>query len=187
MICSIETCDREASSRGWCSSHYNRWRRYGDPLGGVKQSTLEWIYAHAAFSGDECLIWPFAKADGRPQTCVDGKQTSGTRIMCTVAHGNPPTPKHHAAHECGNGHLGCISPRHLQWKTAKENAADKVFHGTNLIGERHPMVKLTEVQVHEIRSRLRDGEVGRRIAEHFAISPATVSAIKVGRLWSNAH
>ena len=30
--CSVEDCGKRAHSRGWCSSHYMRWNRYGDPL-----------------------------------------------------------------------------------------------------------------------------------------------------------
>lgn len=35
--CSVDTCASLASSRGWCSSHWNKWRRYGDPLAGRQQ------------------------------------------------------------------------------------------------------------------------------------------------------
>jgi len=31
MQCSIEGCDLPVASRGWCSKHYTRWRRNGDP------------------------------------------------------------------------------------------------------------------------------------------------------------
>jgi hypothetical protein len=31
--CSIEGCDRLATSRGWCQTHYMRYRRHGDPGG----------------------------------------------------------------------------------------------------------------------------------------------------------
>lgn len=34
MKCSIDGCDRPVHQAGWCSSHYNRNRRYGSPLGG---------------------------------------------------------------------------------------------------------------------------------------------------------
>ncbi len=30
--CVIDGCDRPAKSRGWCQTHYMRWRRNGDPL-----------------------------------------------------------------------------------------------------------------------------------------------------------
>lgn len=30
--CDVEGCDRPASRRGWCGTHYGRWYRHGDPL-----------------------------------------------------------------------------------------------------------------------------------------------------------
>jgi hypothetical protein len=30
--CSIEDCERPVKSRGWCSVHYSRWYKMGDPL-----------------------------------------------------------------------------------------------------------------------------------------------------------
>jgi hypothetical protein len=37
--CSVSTCDRRATTRGWCTAHYQRWRSTGDvradvPIGG---------------------------------------------------------------------------------------------------------------------------------------------------------
>lgn len=31
-LCSIEGCGREKWARGWCSKHYQQWRKKGDPL-----------------------------------------------------------------------------------------------------------------------------------------------------------
>lgn len=31
-FCSIEACEKTAVKRGWCSTHYARWRNNGDPL-----------------------------------------------------------------------------------------------------------------------------------------------------------
>lgn len=30
--CSVDGCERPSASRGWCTTHYSRWRRFGDPL-----------------------------------------------------------------------------------------------------------------------------------------------------------
>lgn len=51
-------------------------------------------------------------------------------------------------------------------------------------GEQNNLAKLTQAQVDSIRSRLAAGEKGRSIAAEFGISPATVSAIKVRRIWA---
>jgi hypothetical protein len=32
--CSIEGCENKARVRGFCNTHYTRWRRHGNPLGG---------------------------------------------------------------------------------------------------------------------------------------------------------
>lgn len=33
-ICSVDGCNREVYLRAYCNRHYQRWRRYGTPLGG---------------------------------------------------------------------------------------------------------------------------------------------------------
>ena len=31
-VCTVPDCDRPVKARGWCQKHYERWRRFGDPL-----------------------------------------------------------------------------------------------------------------------------------------------------------
>lgn len=31
--CAVDGCENEAAARGWCTAHYIRWVRSGDPLG----------------------------------------------------------------------------------------------------------------------------------------------------------
>lgn len=36
MDCSVAECEKRAVSRGFCDTHYRRWRKYGDPLLGAR-------------------------------------------------------------------------------------------------------------------------------------------------------
>lgn len=37
-LCTIDGCDREVRSRGWCATHWARWRRHGDPNKGAAKA-----------------------------------------------------------------------------------------------------------------------------------------------------
>ena len=47
QLCSVEGCGKPRKSRGWCSTHYERWRRNGDPL-------VARVYGGAGCSVDGC-------------------------------------------------------------------------------------------------------------------------------------
>ncbi len=92
---------------------------------------IKWLRAHIDYTGDDCLPWPMM-ADGRVgrgRVGYNGEIWWSHRLMCTLAHGEPPTSKHQAAHNCGNGHTGCCNPRHLEWKTNQQNSVDRSEHG----------------------------------------------------------
>lgn len=108
----------------------------------------------AACEGDDCLIWPFSRVHGYARYSLGGRGSSACRLLCALVHGEPPTPDHEAAHECGNGHLGCVNPRHLVWKTNPQNVEDKYRHGRIARGERVSTNKLSEDDVRLIRELL---------------------------------
>jgi hypothetical protein len=35
--CAIKGCPNQYRSHGWCQTHYEKWRIYGDPIGGPKR------------------------------------------------------------------------------------------------------------------------------------------------------
>ena len=37
MKCSIDGCTKPLKSRSWCSKHYAKWSKYGDPLAGIEK------------------------------------------------------------------------------------------------------------------------------------------------------
>lgn len=181
-LCSIPECGKPGYARGWCSAHWARWKHHGHPLGGGTSPGEPQRYFYEvvlAYEGDKCLTWPYGAVAGRAR--LFKKQVS--RLLCEHAYGLPPTQKHEAAHSCGNGHLGCVTKRHLSWKTHAENMADKLIHGTIIRGERQPTAKLTEADVREIR-RLKGIVSQRNLAEHFGVAHRTIYAIQAGRKWA---
>jgi transcriptional regulator with XRE-family HTH domain len=78
-----------------------------------------------------------------------------------------------------------MNPRHLRWATHKENCARRTAHGTQLIGEKHNLAKLTEGQVWDIRHAAPTRGTGRELARYYGVSPATISLIRNGKNWKH--
>ncbi len=142
----------------------------------------EWLRQNVGYDGPECLMWPFGKNNGYPNHVkMDGRSEYGHRAMCRLVNGDPPNEEYEASHSCGRGHLGCVDPRHLAWKTAGENQADRANHGTrNVWGWRG---KLTQAQADEIMA-LRGKMKQADIAKKFGVSRSNVSFIHCGQAWA---
>lgn len=136
-------------------------------------------------TADECWIWPMRRGDdGYGLVTLRKKRHRAHRVICQMAHGDPPSEQLDAAHSCGNGHLGCVNPHHLRWATRKENVADALAHGTHHHGSTHAFAKLNDDQVREIRKMLADGILQKEISKKFGVSIAQVCHINTGRRWA---
>lgn len=133
---------------------------------------------------DDCILWPYNTRRGYAAMRIGKKTENVNSIVCFAQHGRKPTPKHEVAHNCGNGHKGCINPAHVRWATHKENCADKALHGTAQKGERNATHILNDGQAKEIMA-LKGSAPARVIAERFNISRETVSHIHNGRKWAH--
>lgn len=91
-----------------------------------------------------------------------GKRLFTHRLAWQITHGEIPTG-FQVLHFCDTPR--CVNPFHLFLGTHKENLEDCTRKGrrSRLVGDRHPMVKLNESQVREIR-RLAQTETGAEIA-----------------------
>ena len=144
---------------------------------------LKFFNSALSYRGDDCLIWPYAKSHGYGMMRRDSKYRAVHRLVCESIHGAAPSPKHQAAHSCGNGNLGCINPRHLRWATRIENAADTIIHGTHNRGERCANAKLSSHDVIEIRA-MAGTMTHKEISKMFGVGRQTVTDI-ISRRWWN--
>lgn len=186
--CSVPGCKKLQRARGYCCAHWDRWRKHGDPLGGriPNGERVRFVQEEVlSYKGTDCLVWPFPlTTHGRAYFRIGGKLTSVSRYVCQHRHGPPPADSYHAAHSCGKGHTGCISPKHLSWKTPAENNADKKLHGTHQVGEQSPTAKISTDDAKQIIS-LRGKLTQREIGEMFGISSAHVCSIQRGTWWKH--
>lgn len=185
-LCAYEGCSRPSRAMGWCAPHYRRWKRHGDPSGGNVTRGEALSYLHdvvLSYEGSACLIWPYVRNfGGYGAVFVTGHTRIVSRYVCELLNGERPSDEHEAAHSCGNGHKGCVAPRHLSWKTRKENGEDKIRHGNSLRGEKSPKAKLTAADVREIRA-LRGTMTRLEIANRFGIKLPTLDGIYSGKNW----
>ncbi len=137
------------------------------------------------YNEEGCLFWPFARnSAGYGNISINGRNMLVHRIACEALHGEAPTPWHDAAHSCGNGHLGCCSPLHVRWATAKENQTEMVEHGRSQQGERHYAAKLTEEDVRNIRSSTLASSV---LAKKFGVERTNIIAIRKRKSWRHVQ
>ena len=144
----------------------------------------DWMLAHQAYPHENwCLIWPFYRdKNGRGVIELDGEHYAH-RLMRKMVRGEPPTPEHGTAHSCGAGHLGCVNPHHLSWKTQAENLEDCAKHGTQPKHHLGNRGHFSQDEVEQIR-RLLKTQTQLSIAQLYRVTESTISDIARGRYYS---
>lgn len=186
--CSIDDCTKQAYAKYWCKTHYERSLKYGDPLGGgvIKGEPVRFYLATVQLDTDECILWPYGKDTiGYGVIFWEGKGRKVHRIACEQAYGPPPEPEMDAAHGPCNNRL-CFNPKHLSWKTRKDNVHDRFRDGTMLLGEQVNTSKLTESQVLEIRLRYKTGAISYRdLASEYGVKHNAIGRILREETWKH--
>lgn len=190
--CLIDGCDNKSKSIGLCNSHYLRLKTTGAVNGTGKAFRGEpaaFFSEALLYDGDGCLTWPFSRNASGYGTIFapKGDDTIVSRKICRAIHGDPPNENYHAAHSCGNGHLGCVAPKHLSWKLPAENSEDKKQHGTfwnKSRGSNHRSSKLTENQVREIRAN-QGFQTADDAAKQYFVTRGAIVAIYQRKTWKH--
>lgn len=183
--CSIAECEGAIVAWGWCSKHYQRWKRYGSPITTKNKypqrgALIAFIEKSLLSDTDECIEWPY----GRARNYAYFAGTSASHFVCERVHGPRPSLAHEVAHSCRNP--PCINKRHLRWATHAENEKDKLAHGTYQYGEKNPGAKLNEGDVRDIRAALATSAASfKTLAARFGVSRALISEIKRRKIWGH--
>ena len=132
--CSVEGCGKMSYVRGWCTKHYARWRRYGDPLALFKRPGFpDNLIARMEPLANGCIWFTGAlNAHGYGMVWRDGEMVLAHRAA--YEHFVGPIPEgmtidhecHNADETCPGGitcqHRRCVNVEHMVPKTATENA-----------------------------------------------------------------
>lgn len=184
--CAADGCDRATHSKGYCGKHAYKVRVYGDPHGGRTSASpgepLSWIERNASHEGEGCLPYPYEVSRyGYGTLRHEGVRRPASRVMCIVAHGQPPRDGMDAAHSCGN--RICCNPRHLRWASRGENNLDAVKAGTWMKGERARTAKLTKAEVRKAR-KMKGRATAKDVGVRFGVTEAAIHHIWSGRHWA---
>ena len=181
--CAINGCDREHYGRGWCSLHYQRWKRWGNPVyTAVRPPRLSaadvvaYELKRATRESNGCIIpTSYQKPNGK--ACVDfkGKPVLLNRLVLEVKLGRELKGAEQANHSCHTG--SCINPDHLYAGTQQENADHYCQAGLA------PGRKLSVKDVRKIRRQLAAGKRLSAIAKRFDVSVSAVYDIHRGKSW----
>lgn len=186
--CSIDGCARPHFGRGWCRTHYERWRRHGTPADRPRRRrTLEEILWPRITIGqeDECWEWQASRNQkGYGTVMYKGGSRLAHRMVYQHVNGEIPQGMM-VCHHCDNP--PCCNPAHLFVGTAEDNAADRDAKGrhTPSPGSRNGFAKMDEERVAALRAFVAAGHTQVEAAVAFNIGQSTVSEIVRRKRWSH--
>lgn len=124
--CSIDGCENKHDARGYCKSHWRRWKRHGDPLAkGVRgrpafEGTREEFFWQNTSITKRCWIWSGAKDSlGYGRIKIDGSQIELAHRYSYELHKGPIASEMFIDHLCHTP--SCVNPNHLREATHQQN------------------------------------------------------------------
>jgi HNH endonuclease len=138
----------------------------------MKSHRWLWLQRTMRCRTDDCLVWPYASLNGYGKVWHPAQRrvVSVHVVACEFVNGSRPEDMEAAHGPCHN--RLCFNPRHLSWKTRRDNKLDRHRDGTGW--------RLTADQVREIRS---SSLPVREIQQAYGLGQAHVYRIRNGQTW----
>lgn len=183
LLCSIDGCGKPVHARGWCPTHYRRWRLYGDPLlYAPRASMFERFAEKHRLSENGCWEWTATKdAAGYGHFGIASSVSANAHRVSYELHVGPIPEGIMVCHRCDNP--SCVNPQHLFLGTGQDNMMDRQSKGRTARGERNGKSVITAEIARYIR---RSSRSERAIASELGVSRGTVNAVRSRRTWKES-
>ena len=134
--CLVEGCTLPPFGRGWCYTHYRRWRAHGNTDISLRLLPAEERFWAKVDKSGECWQWAGVHAQGYGRCWWNGHSAAAHRVAFELTVG--PVPEGlELDHLCRN--RGCVNPAHLEPVTRRENARRAAaVHDTGHCPQGHP-------------------------------------------------
>ena len=121
LVCSVQSCKRPSRTRGWCTLHYKRWWRIGDPLAThhiVGNDVARfWSYINLT---DSCWLWTGClQPRGYGQFSIQPRRTVRAHRWSYEHFVGPIPESFELDHLCRT--RACVRPDHLEVVSHAEN------------------------------------------------------------------
>ena len=171
--CDFEGCTQPVRTRKWCGTHYERWRKYGDPAIVLKSGSRPGRVGELSFhwKGDQAGVDAQHKRITRER---------GTPQQCSPCGTDDPSKYYHWA-------FNNTGDRNNVWDYIRMCAGCHRKYDIEFSprGSRHGNSKLTEEDIPVIFARRKRGELLREIASSYGISIGTLSAVLDRKTWKH--
>jgi hypothetical protein len=150
--------------------------------------SMEWLMSRVVITDNECWEWQGAKdPKGYGFVKRDKRNLKAHRYAYELANGPIPDGLM-VCHTCDNP--SCCNPSHLWLGTNRDNILDAVRKGRHRSnvpsGERHPLSKLTDEHVREIRAAYGTQAYSHTaFAKRFGVDPSTIGRVARGAQWKH--
>ncbi|MBT7630984.1 MAG: hypothetical protein HN597_14965 [Desulfobacula sp.] len=188
MLCSVESCERKCSAKGFCNLHYQRHIR-GIPMdGNKKKSLLDRILQKTKKMNNGCWIWTGAKTGGPGDDKfkygyirIKNKSKRVHRVLFEETN-KMKIGKLFLLHKCDTPL--CINPDHMRIGTQVDNVKDMISKNRDIhpVGEGNNS-KLKEKDVLKIRREAKGGTSYASLSRKYGVCTSHVRKIVIGEKW----